>query len=49
VGKLVPIGGVRLSGAAGARVGLGLVVWLGPKWLFLFFLEFLIAFLFLFL
>jgi hypothetical protein len=37
-GRLVLTGGVRLSGAAGARAraGLGLVGWLGPKWLFLF-------------
>jgi hypothetical protein len=33
-GSLAPIGGIRLSGAAGAR--LGLVGWFGPNWPFLF-------------
>jgi hypothetical protein len=50
---LAPIGGARLSGTEGAQAraracGLGLVGWFGPKWLFLFFLEFLVSFLFIF-
>jgi hypothetical protein len=36
-GRLAPICGVRLSGAAGARGGLGLVGWFGPKWFLFFF------------
>jgi hypothetical protein len=40
-----PIGGVRLSGAEGARARLGR---LGPNWVFSIFKEFLTAFLFIF-
>jgi hypothetical protein len=47
-GRLAPTGGVHLSGVTGARGGLGLVGWFGPKWLFPFSLDFLIPFLFLF-
>jgi hypothetical protein len=50
---LALIGGVRLSWAAGARararVGLGLMGWLGPEWLFLFLWIFQCLFYFYFL
>jgi hypothetical protein len=49
---LAPIGGTRLSYTGGARARartqLGLLGWLGPKWPFPFFLEYLLPFLFIF-
>jgi hypothetical protein len=38
--RLAPTGRVRLSGAVGARAGLGLVGWFGPKSFLFFFPRF---------